>query len=414
MTSSALGGGTSDDDAPPRRVVAIFRQNLFRISEPFITEQAERLVRYAPFYLGRRRYGAAPAGARSFALADRGRLRAMPAIARQMATRAAAPFERGLGGTPLALIHAHFGIDAVHAMPLARARGIPLVTTFHGFDATLSTAALFSSPAWVNYPIFRASLARRGALFLCVSRFIRDRVLAQGFPPSLTRVHYTGVDCRTIAVRDAAEERPVLLQVGRLVAMKGTATAIDAFARLADRHPALRLRIVGDGALRRGLEAQARQTGFGDRIEFLGALPHGEVLRLMRAAAVLVLPSVTTGTGRTEGLGMVLLEAAATGVPVVASAVGGIPEGVQDGRTGLLVASRDAGALADALDVLLADEALRRRMGADARRFVEQRFDNRSLGRALERLYDEVSGDAAVDGGALDDGARAAARRSTR
>ena len=384
MTAS----GTGSDATRP--VVAVFRQNLFRISEPFITEQAERLRHYEPFYLGRLRYGAAPAGARSFALADRGRWRSVPAIARQMTTRAAAPFERGLGATRLGLIHAHFGIDAVHALPLARALRVPLVATFHGFDATLSTAALLTSPAWMNYPIFRRGLAREGALFLCVSGFIRDRVLAQGFPPERTLVHHTGVDCGAIAVRDPAEERPILLHVGRLVEMKGTATLIDAFARLADRHPDARLRIVGDGALRRPLERRARATGFGARIEFLGARPHGEVLALMREAALLVLPSVVTRTGRTEGLGMVLLEAAATGVPVVASAVGGIGEGVVDGQTGRLVPSRDAGALADALSGLLADEERRRRMGLAARRFVADRFDSRSLARGLERLYDEV------------------------
>ena len=389
-----------------RPVVAIFRQNLFRVSEPFITDQAGRLVGYEPFYLGRIRHGPAPSSARSYALADRGRLRALPAIARQMATRAASPFERGLAGTRPALIHAHFGIDAVHALPLAQRFGVPLVTTFHGFDATLSTAALLASPAWAHYPFCRGALARQGALFLCVSSFIRDRVLAQGFPAARTIVHYTGIDCGTIGRRDPAEERPVLLHVGRLVEMKGTADAIDAFARLAPRYPALRLAIVGDGALRRRLEARARATGFGARIDFLGARPHGEVLAMMRAASVLVLPSVTTATGRTEGLGMVLLEAAATGVPVVASAVGGIPEGVADGETGRLVPSRDPEALAAALAGLLADEAMRHRMGFAARRFVEARFDGRALGRALERFYDAAVADAA-------EGAARARRRSS-
>ncbi len=373
-----------------RRLVAIFRQNLFRISEPFITGQAEALVRYEPLYLGRIRFGAAPPGARSLALADRGRFRALPAIARQMATRSAAPFERLLGDHRPALIHAHFGIDAVHAMPLAHRLGIPLVTTFHGFDATLSTAALLTSPAWAHYPLFRGALARGGALFLCVSSFIRDRVLARGFPPDRTVVHHTGVDCRAIRARDPAEETPTLLHVARLVEMKGTAVAIDAFARLAARHPAVRLAIVGDGELRRRLERRAGATGFAGRIDFLGAQPHREVLARMRRAAVLVLPSVDTATGRTEGLGMVLLEAAATGVPVVASAVGGIPEGVVDGRTGVLVPSRDPEALAVALSGLLADGEARRRMGLDARRFVEERFDRHRLGLGLERLYDQV------------------------
>ena len=105
---------------------------------------------------------------------------------------------------------------------------------------------------------------------------------------------------------------------------------------------------------------------------------------------MLVLPSVRTATGRVEGLGMVLLEAAATGVPAVASGVGGIPEGVVDGQTGFLVPERDAEALARRMDDLLGDTATRRRMGNEARALVERRFDILRQTETLESLYDGV------------------------
>ena len=105
---------------------------------------------------------------------------------------------------------------------------------------------------------------------------------------------------------------------------------------------------------------------------------------------MLVLPSVRTATGRVEGLGMVLLEAAATGVPAVGSRIGGIPEGIIDGQTGLLAPERDADALAARMGDLLDDRELRLRMGAAARVLVEQRFDIRRQTEALEGLYDEV------------------------
>nr|WP_321984048.1 glycosyltransferase [uncultured Lichenicoccus sp.] len=380
-----LDSDNPDDLARPG--IAIFRNNLFRTSEPFITQQAQRLERYAPLYLGRLRFGAAPRDAPSLALRDKGGLLAWPGIGWQMLSRSPEPYLRLLGDQKPALIHAHFGIDGVYALPIAERLGIPLVTTFHGYDATLSTAALLTSPAWVNYPLFRRRLARRGDLFLCVSSFIRERVLAMGFPAERTHLHYTGVDCAAVTPRDPAGEMPVILHVARLVEMKGTRYLIQAFAALARLRPELQLVIIGDGHRRRRLQALAEASGAGSRIRFLGARPHGEVLDWMRRAMMLVLPSINTRTGRVEGLGMVLLEAAALGVPVVATDVGGIPESVDAGRTGLLVPERDSDALQHAM-LALADDASRRAgMGVAARLFVERRFDIRRQNEALEGFY---------------------------
>ena len=373
------------------REVVIFRNNLFRVSEPFITDQASLLRRYQPLYMGRFRYGPAPHGAESLALGDSGAFAGNTAAVLQMLSRSPAPYLRALQGRrPPVLMHAHFGVDGVHALPLARRLGVPLVTTFHGFDATLSTAALLTSAAWFNYPLFRGELARHGALFLCVSSFIRDRVLAQGFPPARTHVHYTGVDCARISPRAPDEEAPIILHVARLVEMKGTEYLLRAFAMLAPRHRHTRLVVVGDGALMGKLRSLAASLDVAARVDFLGARPHDEALARMRRAAMLVLPSVHTRTGRVEGLGMVMLEAAATGVPVVASRVGGIPEGVAHGETGLLVPERDPEALAQAMTRLLDAPDLRLRMGTAARMFVERKFDAVPLGARLEDFYDRV------------------------
>ena len=378
------------DAAGGARQVAIFRQNLFRVSEPFITQQAGQLRRYQPVYVGRLRFGEAPAGSRALALSDRRAWHRLPGIALHIVTRSPAPYEKLLAHEHPALIHAHFGTDGVYALPLARRLGIPLITTFHGFDATMSTAAFFTSPAWANYPLFRRRLAREGALFLCVSSFIRGKVLAMGFPEERTFVHYTGVDVAAIRPRAPAEERPVILHVARLVEMKGTKYLIAAFAAVSTDHPEAELVIIGDGPLRRSLQALASALGIGARIRFLGALPQKQALAWMRKAAMLVLPSVYTSTGRVEGLGMVLLEAAATGIPVVATSVGGIPEGVVHGRTGTLVAERDSAALAGAIAALLESAPLRRHMGLQAREFVQTRFDAATLDAALEDYYDSV------------------------
>ena len=372
------------------RAVAIFRHNLFKTSEPFIAQQAQCLRRYRPVYLGRMRCGPPPEGAECLALQDLAPRLPLPLIGWQMLSRDPRPYQRLLRGHRPSLLHAHFGVEGVYALPLTKRLGIPLVTTFHGFDATLATYALLSSPAWAHYPLARRKLAREGDLFLCASSFIRDRILALGFPEARTRTHYIGVDCRAIRPRDSAEEEPAILHVARLVEVKGTRHLLCAFASLARRHGDVQLIVIGDGPLRRSLQALATGLGVRERVRFLGALPHAQVLAWMRRAAMLVLPGVRTATGRTEGLGLVLLEAAATGVAVIGSRIGGIPEAVIDGRTGFLVPERDEGALTERLGALLDEPAMRHRMGAEGRALAEQRFDIHQQTAALETLYDSL------------------------
>jgi len=377
------------------REVAIFRHNLFKISEPFIAQQAQSLQRYKPVYLGRLRYGDPPAGATCLALQDLARGSPMPLVGWQILTRDTRPYRRLLAPYRPSLVHAHFGVGGVYALPLARRLRVPLVTTFHGFDATLQTRALLCSPEWAQYRLLRGRLAREGELFICVSSFIRERLLAIGFPEDRTRVHYIGVDCEKIRARDPGEETATILHVARLVELKGTEYLIRAFAQVAARRPGLELVIIGEGPHERRLRALALSLGHAERVRFLGARSHAEVLEWMRKAAILVLPSVRTATGRVEGLGMVLLEAAASGVPVIGSRLGGIPEAVIDGRTGFLVAERDVGALARKIADLMEDSAERRRMGTEARDHVARNFDLRRQASILESLYDGLVSNAA-------------------
>ena len=369
--------------------IAIYRHQLFKFSEPFITQQAGHLRKFDPTYLGRVRLGDAPADAASLTLDDLPSQRALQRRVWQVVTRDPRPFVELMGEYRPSLIHAHFGVEGVYALPLARVLGIPLVTTFHGFDATTSMRGLLrsGSPSWIRYAVSRKELARQGDLFLCVSEFIRERVLALGFPAERTRVHYIGVDTRAIKVRDRLAETPTVLHVARLVEVKGTEHLIRAFARIASRWPAASLVIIGAGPLRVHLEGLSTALGLDGRVHFHGALSHDEVMAWMQIAAMLVLPSVHTGTGATEGLGMVLVEAAATGVPVIGTLHGGIPEAIVDGRTGYLVAEKDRDSLSDRMERLLADPARRIEMGARARVMAEVRFDIHRQTEKLEELY---------------------------
>jgi glycosyltransferase involved in cell wall biosynthesis len=178
--------------------------------------------------------------------------------------------------------------------------------------------------------------------------------------------------------------------VARLVEKKGTRYLLEAVAILKARHRDFSLDIVGEGPLRRKLEQQAQRLGIGRHVRFHGVRPHEEVRRLLRGACALILPSVTAQNGDAEGLGLVLLEAAATAVPVVATRHGGIPEAIAEGQSGLLVPERNAAALAEAVDLLLTNSTMQKQMGASARHFVCERFDIHKQCVQLETLYRRV------------------------
>jgi colanic acid/amylovoran biosynthesis glycosyltransferase len=208
-------------------------------------------------------------------------------------------------------------------------------------------------------------------------------------------LHYIGVDPAAFESSPAAaaarsDRSPIILHVARLVEKKGTAYLLEAFARIAAQHPDAQLVVIGAGPLQDSLARRAAELRVDARVRWLGAATHAEVAGWLRRAAVFCLPSCTARNGDAEGLGLALLEAAASGVPVVATQHGGIPEAVQDGETGYLVPERDADALADALDTLLSSEQLRRRMGDAARRFARSRFDLQRQTGHLEQLYEGV------------------------
>lgn len=369
--------------ADPVRLAA-FRTQLFKPSEPFIAEQLAALPNSAVLLLGRQAFGAADARIASWTVASRGVWPARLAGAFGWPDYYRAPIQRH----GAQLIHAHFAVDAFQVLPTARRLKLPLVTTLHGFDVTTHRSHFLRSrkPSLMRFALGQQRLQQQGDHFLCVSEFMRQQALKAGYPAARLQVHYMGIDPRPFAAA-SHEGAPEILHVARLVDKKGTAYLIDAFALLARRHVEARLTILGDGPLRATLEAQVARHGLQGRVEFAGAVPHRQVRERMAAASVLALPSVTAASGDSEGLGLVLLEAAASGLPVVGTRHGGIPEAVSDGSSGYLVPERDAQRLAEALDALLNDAALRRRMGEAGRALVCTRFDIRTQSGTLEDIY---------------------------
>lgn len=367
---------------------AVFRLQLFKASETFVATQASSLPTAEVMLVGRTVFGPAQSGLAYWTPTPL----PAPRLAAYLATGRFDPFVPFLRDWKPDIVHAHFAVDGLYALGAARAIARPLVTTLHGFDVTTRTGDFLRSrrPALVRYALRQSQLKRHGDLFVCVSRFMQEQALAAGFPASRLVQHYIGIDPGDFSIA-AHEGPPVVLHVARLVEKKGTRYLIDAFARLAPAVTDASLVVVGDGPLLPQLKEQALALGIGGRVRFLGAQPHAAVRKLMREASVLVLPSVTASNGDAEGLGMVLLEAAASGLPVIGTRHGGIPEAVRDGQTGCLVPERDAAAIADALEPLLASRSLRAAWGAAGRQMVLERFDISRQGEELERLFQRLA-----------------------
>lgn len=196
-----------------------------------------------------------------------------------------------------------------------------------------------------------------------------------GVDPTKVVLCRHGVRLDRFDLAGRAPEDGRVLTIGRLVAKKGFADLIEACALLAGRNVRFHLDIVGDGPLAADLAALVEARGLETKITFHGARPQPELVELYRRAAIFALAPAVQADGDRDGIPNVILEAMACGVPVVASAISGIPEAVEHGRTGFLVPPSDAAALADRLELLLRDPAGAEKIGRVGAEYVRASFD---------------------------------------
>lgn len=369
--------------------IGIYLRTFPRISEAFTTEQARHLRQYEPTFVTNTLLQETSLPHVALSQYDRFKLKQIAYLLTRDPNLFSSSWST-LG--KLSLIHAHFGPNGVYALPLAQKLKIPLLVTFHGYDITLNRQEIWRTGKLLYYQLIfhELELQQKAAGFIAVSQFIRQKLIERGYPPEKIMLHYIGVDPVKFAPSDRAADERYVLCVGRHTEKKGIDTLLRAFARVAAKHPDVMLLQVGQGKLTLKLQALARQLGIDRRVRFLGAQPHQKVMQLMQQAEIFALPSQVARSGECEGLPIVILEASACGVPVVATYHSGIPEGTIDGETGFLVAERDDRSLAEKLDILLGDRALGKQMGRQGRALVEEKFDIRQQSAKLEAIYDSL------------------------
>jgi predicted glycosyltransferase/glycosyltransferase involved in cell wall biosynthesis len=347
----------------PRPRVAVITSGFPRLSETFAANEIDALRRrgdlVALFATKPGEDGAPQPGAEALA-------RDVVVLPGESPAAQGAAVAERLEGSGVTGVHGYFAhAPAEVAAHAARALDVPFGFSVHARDA------LKADPK---------ELARQTRQAACV---IACNPAVAGKLPAVDGVHVLphGVDLARFGLSSPNGGRVLqLLAVGRLVEKKGFDVLLEAAAQLEIPY---RLRIVGAGPRRETLQQTIEAAGLGGRVELCGPLTHAQLPAAYDAADVVVVPSVVDREGDRDGLPNVLLEAMASIRPVVASALEGFDHAVVDGETGLLFPPGDAGALADALEHLARADALRRRLGENARRRAEREFD---LSRCTERF----------------------------
>ena len=294
------------------------------------------------------------------------------------------------------IVHTHTSKAGFLGRVAAARAGVPIVVhTPHGniFDG------YFSRPVTAVFTVLERYAARKtDRLIALTTRGVEEHLVQRIGRPGQWLPIFSGIDCspyegarenRERTRRDLGIGPDDLLvgTVGRLEPVKGFAYFVEAAHAIAYAAHNARFIIVGDGSLERRLRQQA--LNLGGSIRFLGH--RDDVPDLMAAMDVFVLPSLN------EGMGRVLLEAGAAGVPAVATAVGGVPDIVADGKTGLLVPPRDAAAIAKAVIDLAGDAERRARMGEAGRAFVVPDYSLETMVRQIESLYKKLAAEKGID-----------------
>lgn len=367
----------------------LFSGRLLPASETFVRAQGENIKTFTPYYGGARFVEGLSLPAERCCVVNSGGQLGKISEALFKLWGVAPQFYRKLKTLNPALIHAHFGPCGALALPIAHQLNVPLVVTFHGFDAMMTDEyARQDSISTKVYLKRRESLKHNAKQFIAVSAFIRSKLMAQGFPEDKIRVHHIGVNTEFFQADASIPREPVVLFVGRLTEKKGCEYLIRAMSLAQQQIEQAELVILGDGPLRQDLEELARQKL--RRYRFLGFQPPDVVKDWMNRASILTVPSVTASNGDSEGLPMVVVEAQAMGLPIIGSIHAGIPEAVVHGETGFLFTERDWDAMAKYIVELLSYPDLWKQMSMNGQIRMRKHFDLAQQTAILETIYRSV------------------------
>ncbi|MFZ4681182.1 MAG: glycosyltransferase [Terrimicrobiaceae bacterium] len=284
------------------------------------------------------------------------------------------------------LLHVYFGHTGVHLLPFIRNWPKPSVVSFHGMD-------IMQRKEEPGYNDRLRELLRTVPLVMARSESLAERLTELGCDPGKIRINRTGIPMDGFPARmrqPPADGAWRLIQASRLIEKKGLEVTLEAFAEFHRAHPRATLVLAGDGPLLDRLQEKSAALGLADAVRFPGFFQQHDLARAYEEAHLFLHPSRTTPAGDQEGVPNSMLEAMATGLPVLATRHGGIPEAVTSGQDGLLVPENDAAALSEALLAITRDPALYEKFSRNAAESVREKFEqSRSIAK-LEGFYREL------------------------
>ena len=297
--------------------------------------------------------------------------------------------------TNATILHGHWVVPG-GAMAAAAADARPVVISLHGSD-------VFVAERYGVARLVARSTLRKAAWVTACSHDLEQRAIAIGADPERTDVVSYGVDADRfkpdVTARAVVRERlecpmdtKIVFTAGRLVRKKGFEYLIEGVAQLRDRWQGLQLVVAGSGDLEGELRGRAAARGLSDRVRFVGAVPQDDMPTWFAAADIIVVPSVRDTAGNVDGLPNVVMEALASGTPLVTTTVGGISAVTVDRRTALVVDPGDAQALSDAIETLLQQPELSAALGRSARDNVCRSHSWIHVARRFDEIYERVTG----------------------
>jgi colanic acid/amylovoran biosynthesis glycosyltransferase len=284
------------------------------------------------------------------------------------------------------LLHVYFGHIAVHLLPLIRAWPKASLVSFHGADVMVD----------LEKPAYRAAtqqMLEAVRLVLVRSESLGRALINLGCPAGKVRLQHTGIPVDDIPFRPRDWPKKgawKFVQACRLIEKKGLRVSLRAFAEFAARHPESTFTIAGGGPLRNELGQLAAELGVADKVFFPGFISQTQLRELYYQSHIFLHPSEVGGDGNQEGIPNSMLEAMASGLPVFATEHGGIPEAIENGRSGILVPERDADALALALLERTANPEGLAAIARNGAEVVRKRFEQTGQTRQLEDYYFEA------------------------
>jgi colanic acid/amylovoran biosynthesis glycosyltransferase len=284
------------------------------------------------------------------------------------------------------LMHIYFGHTGVHLLPFIEQWKKPCLVSFHGADVAVKQDI-------VNYPAKLRGLFNAVPLVLARSQSLANRLMQFGCPREKLRINRTGVplDEFPLVERQAPPNRRWrIMQACRLIPKKGVATSLRAFAVFKKDFPNAEFFIAGKGPLQSELEMLAAGLGVSNDVHFVGFLSQSKLLGLYLSSHLFLHPSETPPDENQEGIPNSILEAMATGLPVLATRHGGIPEAVEHGQSGVLVQEEDYVGLARSMKEIANNPSVLYQMGMSARMAVSARFEQEGQARLLESFYEEA------------------------